>query len=223
LATALLALARTRRNWPIRIALWLVPSVVLLLSWILFGFFDLDLGADEYAAPGYRHHSLNILAPVDPQQFSSLLFKNQGVFPGQSEGYAYLGAGIIFLIAVSVIFAPAPNARRSSRFGLWLVAGLSFAFAVSSEGHLWPKRPALIFHCPAPWSVCFPHSDLRPVLLGGLLHHLVLLSGGGVPVFPEIAMAVVLASFSSCKSSIAKASMRSSPGCSIRNRRRRCG
>jgi hypothetical protein len=149
LATALLAFARTRRNWPIRIALWLAPAVVLLLSWILFGFFDLDLGADEYAAPGYRHHSLNILAPVDPQQFSSLLFKDQGVFPGQSEGYAYLGAGIIFLIAVSVIFAPlSSSVQLVSLWPLWLVAGLSFAFAVSAKV-TWPNV-RLIFHCPAP-------------------------------------------------------------------------
>ena len=152
LATALLAFARTRRNWPIRIALWLAPAVVLLLSWILFGFFDLDLGADEYAAPGYRHHSLNILAPVDPQQFSSLLFKDQGVFPGQSEGYAYLGAGIIFLIAVSVIFAPLSLFRSKlvSLWPLWLVAGLSFAFAVSAKVTFGPN---VLLDLPLPGAV----------------------------------------------------------------------
>ena len=64
--------------------------MALLVSWILFGFFKLDMGADEYAAPGYRYHSLNLLAPVDPQSSPSLFFKDQGVLPGQSEGYAIL-------------------------------------------------------------------------------------------------------------------------------------
>ena len=69
LATVLLAFVRTRRHWPSRTVLWLAPPVVLLLSWTLFGFFKLDMGAGEYAAPGYRYHSLNLVAPFDPQQF----------------------------------------------------------------------------------------------------------------------------------------------------------
>jgi hypothetical protein len=41
LATVLLAFVRTRRHWPSRTVLWLAPPVVLLLSWMLFGFFKL--------------------------------------------------------------------------------------------------------------------------------------------------------------------------------------
>ena len=135
LATVLLAFVRTRRHWPSRTVLWLAPPVVLLLSWTLFGFFKLDMGAGEYAAPGYRYHSLNLVAPFDPQQFPSVLFKDQGVLPGQSEGYAYLGAGIILLIAVSIILAPSSlfHSKSLSLWPLWLVAALSFTLAISAK------------------------------------------------------------------------------------------
>jgi hypothetical protein len=71
----------------------------------------------------------------DPQQFPSVLFKDQGVFPGQSEGYAYLGAGMIVLIAVSIILAPSSlfHSKSVSLWPLWLVAALSFTLAISAK------------------------------------------------------------------------------------------
>jgi hypothetical protein len=92
------------------------------------------MGAGEIAAPGYRYHSLNLALP-DPQQFPSVLFKDQGVFPGQSEGYAYLGAGMIVLIAVSIILAPSSlfHSKSVSLWPLWLVAALSFTLAISAK------------------------------------------------------------------------------------------
>jgi hypothetical protein len=140
LATGLLAFTKTRRNWLLRTGLWLAPPVVLLVSWMLFGFLKLHIRAEEYATTGYRYHSLNLLAPFDPQKFSSLLFKDQGVFPGQTEGYSYLGGGIIFLIVVSLIFAPLSLFRSKivSLWPLWLVAVLSFALAASAKITLGP-------------------------------------------------------------------------------------
>ena len=65
----------------------------------------------------------------------SLLFKDQGVLPGQSEGYAYLGAGIILLIAVSIILAPSSlfHSKILSLWPLWLVAALSFTLAIPAK------------------------------------------------------------------------------------------
>ena len=139
LATGLLAFAKNRRSWLPRICLWLAPVGVLLVSWILFGFLKVDKTA-EYVAPGYRYHSLNLLAPIDPQRFPSLFFKDQGVLPGQTEGYAYLGAGIIFLILAALIFSPLSLLRSKviCLWPLWLVAGLSFALAASAKITLGP-------------------------------------------------------------------------------------
>ena len=143
------------------------------------------MGAGEYAAPGYRHHSLNFWLPVDPQQFPSLLFKDQGVFPGQSEGYAYLGAGIIVLDrCLGHLRAVVPFSFQE-RFPLASLAGrrarpLRSQFRqrsplaqVFSWTFLARRLGAPAFHIPG----------LRAPLLGGLLYRLVLLFRGGVPDF----------------------------------------
>ena len=148
LATGLLAFAKNRRSWLPRVCLWLAPVAALLLSWIFFGFLKIDMAA-EYVAPGYRYHSLNLLAPIDPQRFPSLFFKDQGVLPGQTEGYSYLGAGIIFLIVIALIFSPL-SLLRSKVVSLWpllLVAALSFAFAASAKITLGPH---VLFDFPLP-------------------------------------------------------------------------
>ena len=148
LATGLLAFAKNRRRWLPRVCLWLAPVAALLVSWILFGFLKIDMTA-EYVAPGYRYHSLNLLAPIDPQRFPSLFFKDQGVLPGQTEGYSYLGAGIIFLILPRLFSRRCPSsAQRSfSLWPLWLVAALSFAFAASAKITFGPH---VLFDFPLP-------------------------------------------------------------------------
>ena len=135
LATAMLAFSKSRQRWLLRTGLWLTPGAVLMISWMLFGFLKFDMTAEEYAAPGYRYHSLNLLAPLDPQRFSSLFFKDQSVFPGQTEGYAYFGAGIILLIVVLLVVAPLAPFRWSgvSLWPLWVVAVLSLALAASAK------------------------------------------------------------------------------------------
>ncbi|MFZ0712264.1 MAG: hypothetical protein WAM53_19645 [Terrimicrobiaceae bacterium] len=122
---------------------------MLLLSWILFGFLKLDMKAEECAAPGYSYHSLNLVAPFDPQRFSSLVFKDQGVFAGQTEGYNYLGGGMIFLIVVSLLLAPLSLFRSKivALWPLWLVAILSFALAASAKVTF---GPVVLFDIPLP-------------------------------------------------------------------------
>ena len=43
---------------------------------------------------------MNLLAPVDPRTFNSLFFPRLAeASPGQYEGYSYLGAGVLVLLA----------------------------------------------------------------------------------------------------------------------------
>ncbi len=53
---------------------------------------------------GYRDLSMNLVAPFDPRTFNSLIFPRlRGASPGQYEGYNYLGAGVLILLAVIVV------------------------------------------------------------------------------------------------------------------------
>jgi hypothetical protein len=81
---------------------------------LLFGFIG---GADvsQYTGGGYEAYSMNLLAPIDPQQFTSLLLRQQPENSGQYEGYNYLGLG---LIAIGLF---AISRRPSSLRLLWSV------------------------------------------------------------------------------------------------------
>ena len=144
LATALLAFARTRRNWPIRIALWLAPAAVLLLSWILFGFFDLDLGADEYAAPGYRHHSLNHFGSCRSAAVLFAALQRSGRLSRPERGIRLSWSGNYFPDRCLGHFRAVVALPFEACFSLAALAGRRFVLCVRGfgEGHLWPKRPA---------------------------------------------------------------------------------
>jgi hypothetical protein len=64
-------------------------------------------GGRGYGGHGYRVYSMNVLAPFDPGWFSSIIFHSlvPQLQKGQYEGYSYLGAGVIALALVVLIFA----------------------------------------------------------------------------------------------------------------------
>ncbi len=63
-------------------------------------------GGRGYASGGYRDLSMNLLAPIDPRGWSSLLFPRlHGASAGQYEGYNYLGAGVLILAAIAIVSA----------------------------------------------------------------------------------------------------------------------
>ena len=65
----------------------------------LFGFFIPS--GHGYSNAGYRYYSLNLLSPIDPYGYGSVLFAQlPQLTGGQYEGYNYLGAGVIILAAV---------------------------------------------------------------------------------------------------------------------------
>jgi hypothetical protein len=58
-------------------------------------------GGRGYTTGGYRVFSLNLLSPVDPRGWTSiLLHRLSGATPGQYEGYAYLGVGVLALALI---------------------------------------------------------------------------------------------------------------------------
>ena len=63
-------------------------------------------GGRGYASGGYRDLSMNLLAPVDPRGWTSLLFPRlHSASPGQYEGYNFLGSGILVLLAICAVTA----------------------------------------------------------------------------------------------------------------------
>lgn len=70
-----------------------------------FGFI---VGGDAkgYAGEGYGFFSMNLLAPIDPTDYPALLLKKLPSFPGQYEGYNYLGLGVIALLAAAIVRSP---------------------------------------------------------------------------------------------------------------------
>jgi hypothetical protein len=120
---------------------WLLPLAALLVSWLVFGFVQFGAGAPKSALGGYGDASLNLLAPINPDMHMdffrsrSLLFPGQAALPVQTGCYEYLGAGIIFMF-VGVLAANWRSGRRLALpvfRPLWLLALLSFIFAVSNK------------------------------------------------------------------------------------------
>ena len=61
-------------------------------------------GGRGYASGGYRDLSMNLLAPIDPRGWTSLIVPRfSSASTGQYEGYNYLGAGVLALALIVVI------------------------------------------------------------------------------------------------------------------------
>lgn len=112
--------------WQKRITLAQSAGVAALL--LAVGFvvaYSLGLvisGGKGYSSGGYRDLSMNLVAPVDPRTFTSLIFPRlRGTSPGQYEGYNYLGAGVLFLLAIVVIAALLHKGKLRHPDRRWLV------------------------------------------------------------------------------------------------------
>ena len=91
--------------WRKRLTLW--RAVGSLALFCLSGFFvaySLGLvieGGRGYTTGGYRVFSLNLLSPIDPRGWTSILLPRlTGATPGQYEGYSYLGVGVLVVALV---------------------------------------------------------------------------------------------------------------------------
>jgi hypothetical protein len=120
MALALAAAGFARRWWPDHVqgpagaalGLAAVAAAVLLLLW-LQGYFVLGSYGDLLAGD-LGHWSMNLLAPLNPLYWSKFLPGFPAATPGQYEGFAYFGLGILALVAAcSIALLVRPPARES--------------------------------------------------------------------------------------------------------------
>lgn len=101
-------------------------------AFLLFGF--LRPGDAGYAGAGYKIYSMNLLAPFDPLLFPGLLWDALPVLSSeQSEGYNYLGLGVIVLGLAALAFQPLilkPLFQRDAIPG-WLIFAVALLLALS--------------------------------------------------------------------------------------------
>jgi hypothetical protein len=79
-------------------------------------------GGRGYGTGGYRVFSMNLLSPVDPRGWTSILLPRlPGAIPGQYEGYNYLGVGTLILGGIVVVMAVLQRRKLPSLDLSWLI------------------------------------------------------------------------------------------------------
>lgn len=76
-------------------------GITILFLWWIIGYFMIE-NSQDLSGQSFGHYSMNLLAPLLPQQDWSRLFQELPVATtGQYEGFNYLGAGVLLLGAWS--------------------------------------------------------------------------------------------------------------------------
>jgi hypothetical protein len=129
-----------------------LATVAAVAGWYLSGIFS-STGTATMASAGLGYFSLNLLAPITPSGWSTLLPEQAVATPGQSfEGLQYLGAGGLALMvaAVAVRLVPRrPDAPRRAWAGLAVAAAAMAVFALSPKVTL---GSALLVDLSGPWA-----------------------------------------------------------------------
>lgn len=128
----------------------------------LFGFLGTNAG---YAGKGYGDFSFNLLSPIIPQPLGAdagpgLLLPSFPIFPGQYEGYAYLGAGVILLLIVGIAARPWVLRDLTSPTIAPLLI-LSFALTALSASTKVTIGPIIIGTIPLPDTIAGAFSAFR--------------------------------------------------------------
>jgi len=127
-------------SWQDAARTWLLYLVTTAASLWAFGY----LGPADLAAPGFGGFSANLLALVDPDGWSRVA-PDLPSGPGEYEGFAFLGIGVLIVIAADVALRlrdrwtrrPGAPARSGPRASALLVVVAAFAvFALSSHVRL---------------------------------------------------------------------------------------
>ena len=116
---------------------------------------------DSYSGGGYRLYSMNLLAPLDPMGFGSILLRQQPTATDeQYEGYNYLGLGIILLLLLGLTKQPAIVRELGSRrlLPILAVSLLCSALAASPTVTL---GSTVLLKLKLPWSLEQPLTAFR--------------------------------------------------------------
>jgi hypothetical protein len=119
----------------------------LFALWYLVGYFETG---SMRGLLGYEfgYYSMNLLSPVNPLHYS-VLYEGWPVGPGQGEGFGYIGAGMMALIAVSVFIAvkrPPSVSIIRRHLPLLVLCVLLTAFAISTNVMVGEKTVISINH-----------------------------------------------------------------------------
>lgn len=134
-ATLLRAALERRASVPHTVLQAVLLVAVLGISLFVFGFM-VSGDISDYSGVGYGYYSMNLLAPLNPMRFGSVLLPTlPSATDGQHEGYNYLGAGIIVLLAAGLARKPASLRSLFSHrlFPLLLLSLLCTLLAASSR------------------------------------------------------------------------------------------
>jgi hypothetical protein len=129
-------------------------------SMALFGFAP-GLDRESYAAPGWGHFSLNLLAPINPMREGSLFLPALPLAtPGQYEGYSYLGFGIIALLVANLLRAPRVVRGLATTLAVPLVA-LSVVCTLAALSSTITLGSHTLLHVPLPRPLVFVAESFR--------------------------------------------------------------
>jgi hypothetical protein len=96
-------------------------GVISISEWYALGF--IMPGGKGYGGAGYRIFSMNLLAPINPSWFGSIIFPSlvPRLERGQYEGYVYFGAGVLVLAMIVAIYSILRRGKLKSIDKRWAV------------------------------------------------------------------------------------------------------
>jgi hypothetical protein len=112
----------------------LILMGLLATSLVAAGFITSPDGS-SYEGAGYGYYSMNLLAPIDPEAYRSIVLPRlPAATGGQYEGYNYLGLGVLFLLGLNLLLRPQNVLQLINRktVPLLIAAALFTAAAASS-------------------------------------------------------------------------------------------
>ncbi len=112
--------------WRKRISVWQGAGIAAAVAGagfaIAYGFGLVISGGRGYGSGGYRDLSMNLLAPIDPRGWNSLVLPRlHSASFGQYEGYNYLGAGVLIIAVVAVVAALVQHKKLPQLDQRWFV------------------------------------------------------------------------------------------------------
>ncbi len=120
-----------------RVAALAAGLVTTLLGWWLSGMFNLG-GTEPLTAGGLGFFSMNLLAPISPYGWSTLLPDWPNMGEGQVlEGFHYFGAGILLVMAMAMVLTVRARRRNEATPAplwpatVWIAGVAMMCFAIS--------------------------------------------------------------------------------------------